>query len=105
MQRFGLIICALVLTSLSFPARVIAARDNRISHIYLYTGNVLVRTKMKWMRLETTPFPLYSGDKVVTKKGRSEILFLDGSIIKLDMDTNFKVIEKTKKRELFSKNW
>ncbi len=70
--------------------------DNRIANITELTGEVMVRQQMKWKPVSKAPVPLYSGDKVVTQKGRASIKFRDGSHVDMDLDSNVKIAEKKK---------
>lgn len=62
--------------------------------IVSYTGQVLVRSQGKWMRLKQTPHAVYSSDKIVTKRGRAEVKFTDGSTMRLDVDSNVTITQK-----------
>ena len=66
----------------------------KLGDVTSYTGDVLVRTKGIWKRLKAVPHPVFSSDKVVTKRGRAEIAFVDGGILKINLDSNLSVVEK-----------
>jgi hypothetical protein len=80
------------------PERGHAATGNgtvKIGHITYSNGQVLVRSKGKWMILKNTPFPLYSTDRVVTKSGRTSINLVDGGVIRMNVDTSLRIIRRT----------
>ncbi len=65
-----------------------------IGHITYAKGQVLVRSKGRWMRLPKTPWPLYATDRVVTKSGRTSITLVDGGIVRMNVDTSLRLIRR-----------
>ncbi len=65
--------------------------DTKIGDIATFKGEVLIRTQKNWKRLKKVPYPLYATDKVVTRRGRAEVLFVDGGRLRLDTDTNISI--------------
>ncbi|MDT8318317.1 MAG: FecR domain-containing protein [bacterium] len=63
--------------------------------------NSSVRAKGKWMRVKKAGVTLYSGDEIRTIAGSAEITFDDGSVMKVNEDTSFKLEERPTKRKLF----
>jgi len=68
--------------------------DIKIGDISQFDGEVLIRTQKKWIRLKQTPQPLYAADKVVTRRGRAEVEFVDGGRLRLDVDTNIGIYQR-----------
>lgn len=69
----------------------------KIGEITASNGEVLIRAQGKWMRLKKTPRALYGSDKVVTRRGRAEIVFVDGGHLRLDVDTNVSIHQRLEK--------
>jgi len=58
------------------------------------SGEVMVRHAQSWIRAETLPLNLYSGDVVATDRGRAEVHFLrDDSTLVLDVGTQLTISE------------
>ncbi|MCP4105069.1 MAG: FecR domain-containing protein [Desulfobacteraceae bacterium] len=78
-----------------FPSLTFATpevrNDVRIGDVTAFTGNVLVRTNGKWSKLEKIPFPIFTSDKVVTRRGRAEVEFIGGGILRLDAESNVSI--------------
>ncbi len=95
MERF-IITCILIgvlfLSEVAFAASPLT--DIKIGDISLFSGEVLIRTQKKWMRLKKAPHPFYAMDKVVTRRGRAEVVFADGGRLKLDLDTNISIYQR-----------
>jgi len=89
----ALILCDVVLAA--SPQTDIADLNNvKIGSVSLFNGEVLIRTQKKWARLKKVPHPLYATDKVVTRRGRAEVVFLDGGRLRLDSDTNISIYHR-----------
>ncbi|MDM8536354.1 FecR family protein [Desulfobacterales bacterium HSG17] len=71
-----------------------AAETKGMGQVTAYTGDVIVRTNGKWAKLKKIPHTLYSSDKVVTNRGRAQVQFHDGDVIKLDIDSNISMNEE-----------
>lgn len=71
-----------------------------IARITAFTGEVRVRNRMEWLWVTKVGHPLFSGDKVVTKRGRAEVTFEDGSVIRLGLNASVKITEKTELKGL-----
>lgn len=71
-----------------------AELKKKIADITQFKGEVLVRTRMAWQAVDKTPYPLFSEDKVATKQGRAEIVFADGGIMRLGLDSEVKISER-----------
>lgn len=56
--------------------------------ITAYTGEVLIRSRGTWKKLDKVPQYLYSADKVVTRHGRAKIVFVDGNYLLMDLESN-----------------
>ncbi len=81
----------------SFHDTSYAATGNgttKIGHITYAKGQVIVRTKGKWMILKETPWPIYSTDRVVTKSGRANITLVDGGVVRMNVDTSLRIVRK-----------
>ena len=65
-----------------------------MARISSYVGAVGVRNSSGWHQVVGSNVPLYSGDKVVTERGRCEITFNDGSLVRLDVGANITIAEK-----------
>ncbi|CAN5836710.1 FecR domain-containing protein [soil metagenome] len=79
-----LLLCPVVVTASQPPAT--DAAINAPAHISLSEGVV---TLERDGRVDDSPgsMPLLSGDRILTKAGRAEILFADGSTLHVDRDT------------------
>ncbi|MCP4698028.1 MAG: FecR domain-containing protein, partial [Gammaproteobacteria bacterium] len=66
----------------------------KIGEITTYTGQVLVRSKGKWMKLVKAPFPIYSTDKVVTKRGRAQVHLVGTGVLRMDTDSNITITQR-----------
>jgi len=75
----------------------------KIAEITRFKGEVLARTKMVWREVKEAPYPLFSDDKVVTKKGRAEIVFKNGGILRLGLDSEVKISERKEEVGLIRK--
>lgn len=87
----------LLIFLLAFPLYAFARTPQnvvKLGDVTSYTGEVMVRTKGVWKKLDVVPYPVFSSDKVVTGRGRAEIRFVDGGVLKLDMDSNISIVEK-----------
>lgn len=85
-----------ILTLAAFAADSFAAETAvKLGDITSYTGDVLVRTKGDWEKLSKVPHPVYSSDKVVTKRGRAEIRLSDGGVVRMDLDTNLSIVKRS----------
>jgi hypothetical protein len=73
----------------------------RIGDITAFTGEVLARTNGVWVKVKSAPHPVFSADKVVTRKGRAEIAFVDGGMMRLNLDSNAS-IEQVEDEEGFA---
>lgn len=71
-----------------------AELKKKIADITIFSGEVMARTKMVWKQVDKTPYPLFSDDQVATKKGRAEIVFSDGGIMRLGLDSEVKISER-----------
>ncbi len=76
------------------PAPPQAGGASPIARISNYVGVVGVRNNAGWHQVVGVNAPLYSGDKVVTERGRCEITFNDGSLIRLDVGANVTIQER-----------
>ncbi len=65
-----------------------------VARITSYVGGVGVRNNSGWHQVVGPNVPLYSGDKVVTERGRCEITFNDGSLLRLDVGANITIEER-----------
>lgn len=85
-----------VVFALLLPLQSSAAEENavKMGDIVAYSGEVLVRSKGVWSRLSEVPHPIYSADKVVTRRGRAEMKVPNGGKIMMDIDTNLSFAEK-----------
>ena len=72
----------------------IGSGTTKIGHITYAKGQVLVRSKGRWMRLAETPWPLYATDRIVTKSGRASINLVDGGVVRMNIDTSLRIIRK-----------
>ncbi len=79
------------------------AAIKEIARLTAFTGEVLVRSRLKWTQVQEVDHRLITNDKVVTKRGRAEITFSDGSLLKLDLDTNLRITEKKVEKGLVTK--
>lgn len=77
--------------------------EDTIGEITRVTGQVMVRTKGKWEEVTQAPHPLFNNDKVVTKQGRAELKFADGTVLKMDVDSNMSIVQKEEKGGVFKK--
>jgi hypothetical protein len=77
--------------ALILPATAFA---EKVGDITSYTGDVLVRTKGEWNKITKVPHPVFSSDKVVTKRGRAEIKFGDGGFIRMHVDSILSIVRK-----------
>lgn len=109
MKLFGnLIILAFIsafVSMTSFPDTSYAATGSgttTIGHITYAKGQVIVRTKGKWMILKKTPWPIYATDRVVTKSGRTSITLVDGGVVRMNVDTSLRIVRKEAASGLFS---
>ncbi|MFC1769712.1 FecR domain-containing protein [Nitrospirota bacterium] len=77
----------------------------KIGDITKITGDVLVRTKGKWKKLNrrVLPYAVFNADKIVTKRGRAQLNFVDGGLLRVNLNSNLTVIEKKVKKGMFSK--
>lgn len=66
----------------------------KIAEITSIEGKVLARTKMKWVVVNKTPYPVYNGDHIVTRRGKAEIMFNDVSVLRLGLESNVKIFER-----------
>jgi hypothetical protein len=69
-----------------------AAFAEKLGEITSYTGEVLIRSKGEWSKITNVPQPVFSSDKVVTKRGRAEIRFVDGGFIRMHLDSILSII-------------
>ncbi|MGA1868106.1 MAG: FecR domain-containing protein [bacterium] len=100
-MRIKLLFIISVATLLVIPLYTFAQKPQeavKLGDITLSSGEVLVRTKGKWSALKTVPHPLFSTDKVVTRRGRAEINLIDTGIIRLDIDSNLSIVEKKERK-------
>src|ERR1700737_2612726 len=85
--RFALLICMA-----SFLLCSAAFADTPVARLTTVTGEVSTRHGDAWQNVAAAPADLFSGDKVVTQRGRAEILYLDdGSTLTLDVGPNVTV--------------
>jgi hypothetical protein len=75
----------------------------KLGEITKFSGDVLVRTQTIWTKLEKTPYPIFSSDKIVTRKGRAEINFIDGGLVRMNIDSNISIERQTETEGIFSK--
>jgi hypothetical protein len=75
----------------------------KIGDIKSFNGAVLVRTKGVWGRLKKVPHPLFSTDKIVTKRGRAAVAFVDGGVLRVNVDSNVSIVQRTEMKGFFSK--
>jgi hypothetical protein len=73
----------------------------KVGDITAFTGEVLARTKGVWVKIKTAPHPVYSSDKIVTRRGRAEIGLVDGGVMRLNLDSNVS-IEQVEEEEGFA---
>ncbi|MGA1868947.1 MAG: FecR domain-containing protein [bacterium] len=66
----------------------------QLGEITSFSGEVLIKTKGTWSKLEKTPCIIFSTDKIVTRRGRAEVRLVDGGIIRIDLDSNLSIAEK-----------
>ena len=109
MKLFGnLIILAFISAFVSmtfFPDTSYAATGNgttTVGHITYAKGQVIVRSKGKWMILKKTPWPIYVTDRVLTKSGRTSITLVDGGVIRMNTDTSLRIVRKEAASGFFS---
>ena len=69
-----------------------AAFAEQLGEITSYTGEVLIRSKGEWSKITEVPQPVFSSDKVVTKRGRAEIRFVDGGFIRIHLDSILSIV-------------
>ena len=95
---FVIIALFLIFQHASFSQDVKDAQDVKdcvkLGDITTFSGEVLVKTKGVWSRLKTTPHIIYNTDKIVTRKGRAEITFIDGGVVRLDLDSNLSIAQR-----------
>ncbi len=110
--RFWLaILSVLVAFTLIAASSTVRAQENtvlskEVATVTSFVGEVLVRNRMVWARVEKVGHPLFTGDKVVTKRGRAEVTFADGSLLRLGMDSNIQIAEKEQVKGLvFRRRW
>ncbi len=65
-----------------------AVEPVKVGEITHFTGTVLVRNSGRWSRVSEVPITLYKTDKVVTKDGRAEIMFIDAGTVRMERDSN-----------------
>ncbi len=80
----------------------IGSGTTKIGHITYAKGQVLVRSKGRWMRLADTPWPLYATDRIVTKSGRTSINLVDGGVVRMNIDTSLRIIRRDASKGFFS---
>jgi hypothetical protein len=88
---------SLLILLLAFPVAAFASIPRevvKLGDITSYTGDVLVRTKGAWGKIENVPYPVFSSDKVVTKRGRAEVSFLDGASLRMNVDSDLSIVQK-----------
>ncbi len=98
-------VLSLFLISTLLPTGSEAAIGNgtvTVGYITYAKGQVLVRTKGKWMRLKKTPWPVYATDRIVTKSGRASINLVDGGVVRMNIDTSLRIIRRNIPKRLFS---
>ena len=87
----------ILISTLCIPAPGLSQTNKdvlKIGDISNYTGEVMVRTKGRWNKLTRVPYPVFSSDKVVTKRGRAEIILVDGGILRMAVDSNISIYQQ-----------
>lgn len=75
----------------------------KIGDITSFNGAVLIRTKGTWGRLKKTPHPIFSSDKIVTKRGRAQVRFVDGGVMRVNVDSNVSIVQRVEMKGFFTK--
>ncbi|HEB02099.1 MAG TPA: hypothetical protein ENI12_02585, partial [Nitrospirae bacterium] len=108
MRRFLALILVLFLAvvfalpasnSVAAPAKKVV----KIGDIVSFNGAVLIRTKGTWGRLRKTPHPIFSSDKIVTKRGRAQVRFVDGGVMRVNVDSNVSIVQRVEMKGFFTK--
>ncbi|KKK88709.1 hypothetical protein LCGC14_2740420 [marine sediment metagenome] len=108
MRRFLVLILVLFLAVVfALPAsNAVAAPAKKvvkIGDITSFNGAVLIRTKGTWGRLKKTPHPIFSSDKIVTKRGRAQVRFVDGGVMRVNIDSNVSIVQRVEMKGFFTK--
>jgi hypothetical protein len=87
----------------AYQAEAATRKVVKIGDITTFNGAVLVRTKGTWGRLKKTPHPLFSSDKIVTKRGRAHVKFVDGGSMRVNIDSNVSIVQRIEMKGFFTK--
>lgn len=101
------IIIIFILALLFTPASY-AQQAEKLAMVTSFEGETFIKSKTikpvgEWVRLKKdvkAGYALYNGDSLSTKKGKAEIEFSDGSVVKLMENTNINIDESMKKRRV-----
>ena len=104
---FFSVIIIFILT-FSFAPLSFAQKAEKIAVISSFEGEVFIKSKTikpvdKWVRIKKdvkADYALYNGDNLRTAKGKAELGFSDGSVVKLMENTNINIDESMKKRRV-----
>ncbi len=77
----------------------------KIGDITAFNGAVLIRTKGTWgkLRRKMVPHPVFSSDKIVTKRGRAQLRFVDGGRMRVNVDSNVSIVQRVEMKGFFTK--
>ena len=87
----------------SYTEAASAKKVVKIGDITAFNGAVLVRTKGTWGKLRKVPHPVFSSDKIVTKRGRAQMKFVDGGIMRVNVDSNVSIVQRVEMKGFFTK--
>ncbi len=88
---------------LTYAEAAPAKKVVKIGDITSFNGAVLVRTKGTWGKLRRVPHPVFSSDKIVTKRGRAQLKFVDGGIMRVNVDSNVSIVQRVEMKGFFTK--
>ena len=90
----------LSLILLSSPA---FSADKIIAKLTGFSGDVLIKSQGSWGVEPKLGLPLYSKDKVITKRGTAAITFSDGAVMELKKNSNMRIVEQEETEGFFRK--
>lgn len=94
---------ALLLLLFSLPCAA-DAQTKGIAALVEFKGDIIVKNNGKWGIGLVKGIALYNGDKVVTRQGTALVVFHDGSELKIEPNSNVRIVERSVKKGFIFKD-